>query len=722
MRIQLVLLVMAALVPAFVLAVLGALEQQEAVRRDAAAQAERLATLVAAGEQQTIEGVRQALVTIAALDVAQPPSGAGPGAGTSSACDAFLARILPRYGIYSNLGVATAEGDVFCSAVRSAGPVTIADRSYFKRALATKGLGIGDFQVGRLTGVRSINFGFPVLDDSGTSVGVAFAALGIEQLDRPAANVAFPEGGTLLVVDGGGTILWRRPETESFIGRRFADAEIVQTALEAEQTVAPATGLDGVPRTYAFAPLGDVGSGRIIVAVGLDAAALGRSVEATLARDLALLGLVAVAAMFAAWYGGGILMRPLEALRSATRRMAGGDFSTRSGVRSGARELIELAADFDRMAGSLENAAEQRVAREAADRANRAKSEFLSRMSHELRTPLNSVIGFSELLLMDDLTPEQQDNLRYIQRGAHHLLELINEVLDISRIEAGTLALSTEPVAVGEVVDEVVELVRPMASARAITLEIEPPNDPAAVDGNRGTLLVMADRQRLRQVLLNLLSNAIKYNRQEGSVRVRATTDADGDVRVAVADTGPGLTAAQQARLFSPFDRLGAEQGEVEGTGLGLALTKSLVERMGGTIGATSEAGAGSTFWFTLPSADRGQTALDETRLSAAEPAALRARVLYIEDNPANLELIERILTRHAGITLMTAMQGDSGLELARQHLPDMILLDLHLPDLPGAAAAQTALGETRLPAAEPAAFRARVLYIEDNPANLELI
>jgi PAS domain S-box-containing protein len=315
-------------------------------------------------------------------------------------------------------------------------------------------------------------------------------------------------------------------------------------------------------------------------------------------------------------------------------------------------------------------------ARDAADQANQAKSEFLSRMSHELRTPLNAILGFAQLLEMDELTTEQRESLRYILSGGRHLLDLINEVLDIAAIEAGRLALSVEPVAVADVVGEAVDLIRPLADQRGIVISSGMETAPEHV---------MADRQRLKQILLNLLSNAVKYNREGGSVRLACEADA-GRLAIAVTDTGPGIPAESVQRLFVPFERLAPEHGNVEGTGLGLALSRRLAEAMGGTLQVRTVVDEGSTFRVELPVA----TAPDDARRSEAasgaglpEPLDEQLTVLYIEDNVSNMELIQRIMSRR-GVRLIQAMRPLLGLELATQHGPDLVLLDLHLPDLPG--------------------------------------
>ena len=313
--------------------------------------------------------------------------------------------------------------------------------------------------------------------------------------------------------------------------------------------------------------------------------------------------------------------------------------------------------------------------------ADAAKSEFLSRMSHELRTPLNAILGFAQLLELDELSADQRDSLDHIMSGARHLLGLINEVLDIAAIEAGGLSVSLEPVAVADVVAEAVSLIRPLADQHRILLT--GPDQPSADQ-------VLGDRQRLKQILLNLLSNAVKYNRVDGSVEVDCERVAAGRLRITVADTGPGIPPEALDRLFVPFERLASDQGAVEGTGLGLALSQRLAGAMGGTLEVTTTVDQGSSFWVELPLAERlaervdvqeGRAALAQVQADPAWPALT---VLYIEDNASNLELVAQVLSRLPDVTLIPAMRPQHGLELAAEHHPDLILLDLHLPDMPG--------------------------------------
>ncbi|MDQ1467650.1 MAG: hypothetical protein QOH10_2065, partial [Actinomycetota bacterium] len=322
---------------------------------------------------------------------------------------------------------------------------------------------------------------------------------------------------------------------------------------------------------------------------------------------------------------------------------------------------------------------ELETARAAAEAANQSKSEFLSRMSHELRTPLNAVLGFAQLLELDALTDEQHESVTQVVKGGRHLLQLINEVLDIARIETGNLALSTEPVEPADVIGDVIDLIRPLAIERSITIN----TNLRAVNG-----YVLADRQRLRQILLNLMSNAVKYNRDGGTITVGCEALDGGQARITVTDTGPGIPADQRSKLFQPFERLGAEQTNVEGTGVGLALSLRLAEAMNGTLDLQSSPGTGSTFWIELPTIEgpiERHERLEHTEPTPAAGAADHQHtVLYIEDNVANVKLIEHVFAHRPDIHIVPTMQGRMGLELAQRDRPALVLLDLHLPDIDG--------------------------------------
>jgi PAS domain S-box-containing protein len=329
-----------------------------------------------------------------------------------------------------------------------------------------------------------------------------------------------------------------------------------------------------------------------------------------------------------------------------------------------------------------------REAKEAAERANAAKSEFMSRMSHELRTPLNSVLGFAQILEMELKSPDELEMVGYIHHSGKYLLELINEVLDISRIESGHISVMIEPIVLQELEKECVELVRPQANELGVTIFSQSVYD----------FQVLGDQQRLKQVMLNLLSNAIKYNRPNGSVTISCDPRPSSKVRLSVSDTGPGINPDLIERLFTPFDRLDAETSGIEGTGLGLALSRGLVEAIGGTMGVESTVGSGSTFWIELPNVKSPKTSLSRTPPALAVNAADAAHstVLYIEDDTANIQLVERLLVQRPNIKLITSLLGGMGVELAQHYQPDLILLDVHLTDLHGFEVLERLQGDSR--------------------------
>ena len=347
-------------------------------------------------------------------------------------------------------------------------------------------------------------------------------------------------------------------------------------------------------------------------------------------------------------------------------------------------------------------AAELITARDAAVRATQAKNAFLSNTSHELRTPLNSILGFAQLLQMSGLSEEDRASVERILGAGRHLLALINELIDISRIESNDLSLSVEPVLVRPVIEESGQLMAPMAAGRSVRI---------STDGVHPALAVYADRQRLSQVLVNLISNAVKYNCQGGSITVSCQEEGTGQVIIVVSDTGPGLSPEDLERIFVPFERLGAERSAVEGTGIGLPLAKALTEAMHGQLTASSVHGQGAAFTVSLPRAP-DLVHIPAQSLASAGPAA-RPRaaadtdlsVLHIEDNPANIELVSRYLDGRPDTRLLSVTSGRAGLECAVREVPDVILLDLHLPDLHG----EQVLSELR---AEPATAAIPVIVL----------
>lgn len=346
------------------------------------------------------------------------------------------------------------------------------------------------------------------------------------------------------------------------------------------------------------------------------------------------------------------------------------------------------------------------AARDEADRANQTKSEFLSSMSHELRTPMNAILGFSQLMEYDATLPdEHHDNVREILKAGHHLLELINEVLDLSKVESGHIDLSLEPVEVCLIVEDCLGLIATLADKRDIGISHL---------GLKGAM-VRADRTRLKQALLNLLANAIKYNREGGRVHLDVQAQGDDRLRIRVTDSGQGIAAGRLVELFQPFSRLGAEQSDIEGTGIGLAITRRIVEMMGGAVGVESEVGVGSTFWIELPLETMADSAADRDDAAHEAMPAKRVEgvqhvVLYIEDNPSNIKLVAQILGHRPHIRLLTAHTPELGLELARSRHPELILLDINMPGMDGYQVLEVLKADARLQAVPVIAVTANAM------------
>jgi signal transduction histidine kinase/ActR/RegA family two-component response regulator len=349
----------------------------------------------------------------------------------------------------------------------------------------------------------------------------------------------------------------------------------------------------------------------------------------------------------------------------------------------------------------------------AADKANRAKTDFLSSMSHELRTPLNAILGFAQLMDSGSPapTPTQKRSLEQILKAGWYLLDLINEVLDLALIESGKVTLSREPVYLADVIMECRAMIEPQAQQRGITMTFPTFEIP---------YFVSADRTRVKQVLINLLFNAIKYNRPAGNVAVECTLSGPGRIRIGVRDTGGGLTPRQLEQLFQPFNRLGKETGAEEGTGIGLVVAKRLVEYMGGTIGAESTVGVGSHFWIELGLTDAPGFAVPHPQPAAIArpdvPAGTPLRtLLYVEDNPANLELVEQLMARRPELRLLGAADGVLGIEFARACQPDVILMDINLPGMSG-------LEATKILRADPATAHIPIIALSANavPRDIE--
>ncbi|MHB1231201.1 MAG: ATP-binding protein [Burkholderiales bacterium] len=344
--------------------------------------------------------------------------------------------------------------------------------------------------------------------------------------------------------------------------------------------------------------------------------------------------------------------------------------------------LVIATIEAQKLAEQLQTAkAQLERAKFVAENANLAKSNFLSNMSHELRTPLNAILGFAQLLEAGSPPPTdtQIERLHQIIKAGWYLLELINEILDLAVIESGKVSLSREPVSLAEVMRECQAMIESQAQQRGILITFLPFDK---------TWFANADRTRVKQVLINLLTNAIKYNREHGTVEVACTASTPGRIHISIKDSGAGLSPEKITQLFQPFNRLGQETGREEGTGIGLVVTKQLVELMGGTIGVESTVGVGSEFWIELIGDLRPQLAAgDAVSADLAPPVpgnAAPRTLLYVEDNPSNLMLVEQIMAGYPHVRMLSARDGKHGIALARAHLPDVILMDINLSGISG--------------------------------------
>jgi signal transduction histidine kinase len=604
LRLRLWLLVLLALIPALILMLYTAAEQRHHAVRDVQDQALRMAQIVSSDQERLINGTRHLLSVLAHVPDVRDR---GP-----DVCSRFLSSLLEDKPLYANFGLINRAGDAVCSAVPLDEAVNLADRAYFVGAMVARHFAIGEFQVGRITGQATINFGYPIFNDDGRVQAVLFAAIDLSWLNRLVAAADLPAGALLLVIDRNGTILARYPKPQAGVEKLERSNPLFQAMLAQAQGTAELRAVDGIPRIFAFTGLQGLPEA-VYVSIGIPQALAYAPARRTLVRNLLCLGVVGVLALAAAWIGVELfIVRRLQALVQAAKRLSSGDLSTRSGLPHGQGELNQLAAAFDEMAASLEKHQMQQRLEEDLRRHNEAleeenrrvrevnqlKSEFVSLVSHELRTPLTAISGYLDLLLEDQGAPsttKQRELLGIVQRNTERLVKLIDDLLDLSRIESGKIELNLTAVDVMALIAEVASLLQPQIEAKGQQL---------TVTKAESLPLVRADADRIRRILINLLSNAHKYTPAGGHIWVTAHLE-EGWVRIDVRDDGIGLSPDEHAHLFDKFFRAQqpARQG-VEGTGLGLPITRLLVELHGGRMSVASVPEEGSTFSFTLPVAD----------------------------------------------------------------------------------------------------------------------
>lgn len=612
LRTRLILVVVLALLPASGLVVHAELAQRHNRANQARTEALRVARLSSAHYRQVVEGARQLLVSLAALPELQAPVGAD--------CHAVLAGMLDQFPAYDNIGVIDADGSTACSALPLRGPVDLGDRPYFQQAVATRSLAVGDFQVGRITGKQSVNFGYPVIDRTGSVTGVVFVALDLDWLNGFGAAVSFPQGSTLTILDRNGTVLIRRPDARSFVGNRFFSGPFAgRTGSPAEGT-GEFRGLDGVERFYGYTRLARTASGDVSVLVGIPTASVLASANHALARDLVILSLVLLLAVGVAWGAAELLvLRRTRRLAAAARRIGSGELGTQVEGPHGSDEIGELARAFDAMSvGLAERQAErERQAATVADayareheaarrllELDRLKSEFLAHTSHELRTPLTSLLGFTEMLRAraGSLSPEDlATTLGTVETNAKRLDRLVRDLLDVDRLARGSMSARREKVDLGELARRVVEGAD--LADEDVAVEVEPTT-------------VAVDVSKIERVVEALLSNAVRHTPPGTPIRVRVKHD-DHRASLEVEDEGPGVPDELKRRVFEPFRQGDLAEPWRPGMGIGLTLVRRLVALHGGDVRIEDRAGGGAVVRVWFPHRGSGVTA-DEPRLGVS--------------------------------------------------------------------------------------------------------
>ncbi|KXK27220.1 MAG: Non-motile and phage-resistance protein [candidate division WS6 bacterium OLB20] len=537
-RLRVVSLIIITLLPIYGLILVVFLDQRNTTTDAVRTQSKSLVTVAVENQERYIVETESYLQTLAQLPVVRHENAAE--------CNRIMAGIMSETPLYTNLGVADLNGDIYCSGFPLSSPVNIADRQYFSQALSLEGFSFGHYQIGRVTGKPSVNFGYPIRDDAGEISGIVFAALDLAWFAELAQGLNIPENSTLTVFDLQGKILVRYPEFETWVGQDVPESGLVRSVNDAGTSDGFVTtaGLDGIERLYYFDSLQPAGKSReAFLTIGYPVEYLSRDAQRILIQNTASLAGVSVISLAVAW-------------------------------------LISSSFIADRF--------------RLLEETNRYKSQFVSLVAHQLKTPVNAVLWGLELVLDESksaLSKDYQEMLDSTYSSSQHMLKLIDQLLNLSRIESGRLKVVPEPTDINALVEESIKELTPRIEAKQHSITTSFEDLPK----------LTVDPLLIREVITNLVSNAVKYTPDKGSVTVQ-TEQQKGFVKVSVTDSGMGIPLEEQPKLFELFYRASnTRDNEIEGNGLGLYFVRKLVEISGGEIGFSSDEGNGSTFWFTLP-------------------------------------------------------------------------------------------------------------------------
>ncbi len=612
-------------------------------------------------------------------------------------CEPLLTEVQRMSSRYSVTMLVDAQGRMVCQSLASSGSApSYADREWFQRAIHETGFGVHAPIVGRLSGAQVVPLTMPVHNAQGTTIGVLMFAATLAEITRTVErSVPLPPGSMVTLVSGDGTVIARAPQGQPWLGKPVSEMPTLASHFERRAGFDTAPGADGIVRLYSFTTLPGV---NWLVSVGLPQDTVLAQYRAQRKTAMGMVAAALALMLVLALLMARKIRRPILSLAQVARRTSQGETGVRADE-SGPQEVVDVAREFNRMltvkatseAALKQHNAELAVlndaltqARDSANAASLAKSSFLSNMSHEIRTPLNAIIGLNYLLRRDGASARQITRLDQIDSAGRHLLSIISDILDISKIEAGRLQLETTDFHLSSILDNVASIFGESIRSKGLRLEIDPDAVPMWLRG---------DPLRLRQALVNYVSNAVKFT-EKGQITLRARLleecDDDLQVRFEVADTGMGIAPDKQARLFQAF-----EQGDDSttrkygGTGLGLAITRRLAQLMGGEVGVESTPGVGSTFWLTAR-LQRGHSTADVTpKIDARDvESTLRqlyrgTRVLLAEDNAINSEVAVELLNS-AGFVVDTAADGLQAVHMVQAHVYDLILMDIQMPHMDG--------------------------------------